>query len=127
MKTSYPDRVFQFWDFSVSHNQLVVRSPGADAGDANVDFHFRGVKLIDAPTRFKGLEIDSPTIKEVEDARRRVPSRIDNDWVRILASEGLRYVVVASHMKVSENRLPLMTTELIHATPADDSGEGQVN
>lgn len=127
MEASYPDRVFQFWDFAVSHNQLVIRSPGADADDSNVDFHFRGVKLIDAPTRFKGLGVDAPTSEEVKDARRRLPSRVDSDWVRILVSEGCRYLVVASHLSVSENKLPLMRTVLVHATQPDASGEDQVD
>jgi hypothetical protein len=120
MEISYPDREFRFWDFVPSHSQLVIRSPGAEAGEVNVDFHFRGVMLIDAPTQLRGIEIDSPTSREAGSARRRLPTSVDHEWIRILVSQGRRYTIVASHLNVSENTLALMTTNLIHAAREDN-------
>jgi hypothetical protein len=116
MEASYPDRAFQFWDYAPSHSQLVIRSPGATTGNANVDFHFRGVMLIDAPTHLKGIEIDSPTRQEATHARERLSTRVADEWIRILVSQGRRHLIVASHLDVSENTLGLMSTSLIHVS-----------
>ncbi len=119
---SYPDRNFQLWDYSVSHSQLVIRSPGDEDTTPNVDFHFRGVMLLGVPTQLRGLKLTDPTDGEVEAVRGTLAHRVEREWVRVLVSAGTRHLIVASHLEVSENTMPVMQTVLEH-TSDDPNGE----
>lgn len=115
---SFPGRTFKVWDYAVSHQQMVIRSPGPDENGPHLDLHFRGVEFVNVPTILKGLSIVSPKESEVSRARELVaPRPCDPGMVWILESRGQRYMVVAARLDVAETDYPMMSTALIHPVP----------
>lgn len=118
MKRSFPDRSFKVWDFSVSHQQMVIRSLGPQEGSPNLDLHFRGVEYLRIPVVLNGLSIEEPTESETAEVRNVLSSRqAANSTLWVLVSSGQRYLVAASHLEISENLYPMMSTALIHPSP----------
>lgn len=112
---SFPDRRFKIWDYLVSHQQLIVRSPGPDQGSPNLDLHFTGVMFVRAPVAFQGLAVLAPTLAEAEEMQALLaPAKCELEWVHILESGGRRYVIVAASLSISETDYPMMSTALIH-------------
>jgi hypothetical protein len=103
------DRTFKVWDYQVSHGQLLIRSPKAPATEkspefiVNVDLVCVGVDYMAIPRAFLGLELVVATSDEIRDLEVLLGKSITTDQVRILASEGKRFPVVASSFSVSEN------------------------
>ena len=62
----HSDRSFQIWIFSVSHDQLLIRSPKSKENAENIDVAFFGVHLMDVASGFIGLTIEDATTSEVE-------------------------------------------------------------
>lgn len=54
------DRVFQLWDYTVGHAQLLLRSPATTDEPFNIDIVFLGVETLDIPTRMEGLSMEKP-------------------------------------------------------------------
>ena len=52
-------RPFQLWDYHVSHNRLLLRSPASPEHPKNQDIIYYGVRILDIPTTFFGLDVDS--------------------------------------------------------------------
>ncbi len=106
------DRAFQIWTYSVSHGQLLVRSPKSKKYPTNVDVSFFGVKLIDLSTGFIGLTIEDASPEEITAAQHRLrePSWIGR--VYRLTSESRKFFVAAVDIQVSENSLDFRETEL---------------
>ena len=103
------DRVFKVWEYQVSHGQLLIRSPQAPATNTsperttNVDLVCLGVEYMAVPRAFRGLELLQPTRSELEQIEALLGRSIDSSSVRMLASEGKRFPVVASSFSLSEN------------------------
>ena len=103
------DRPFKIWEYQVSHGQLLIRSPKAPATEkspefrTNLDVVFLGVDYMAIPGAFRGLELMSPTPDEIQHLEVLLGKPIAPDNVKILASEGKRFPVVASTFSVSEN------------------------
>ena len=52
---------FQVWAYTVSHSQLLLRSPKSSHRSSQIDVLFKNVASIKAPTRFDGLSLfESP-------------------------------------------------------------------
>jgi len=51
------DRDFRVWDYNVSHDQLLIRSPKTPDRPTNIDIVFVGVRYMDIPTHFQCLEV----------------------------------------------------------------------
>lgn len=103
------DRNFQVWEYQVSHQQLLVRSPKAPATGTeperrtNVDLVFLGVDYMCLPAWFRGLSLDQATPDELQHlgaAMGRIPKLSE---VTVLVSAGKRFPVVAASVVVSEN------------------------
>jgi hypothetical protein len=63
----YADRGFQLWAFTISHGQLLLRSPRGHGGPTRVDVLFKPVRSMNLPTRMDGL-----CVERVQDGRFRV-------------------------------------------------------
>jgi hypothetical protein len=103
------DRVFKVWEYQVSHGQLLIRSPQAPATNTsperttNVDLVCLGVEYMALPRAFRGLALVHPTRNELEQLESLLGRPIDSSNVRMLASEGKRFPVIASSFSLSEN------------------------
>jgi len=109
MKATFTERAFQLWEYQVSHGQLLIRSPKAPATETspelltNVDLVCLGVDYMAVPRHLRGLELLPPTSDEIRHLEGLLGRAIAPDNIRILASGGKRFSVVASSFALSEN------------------------
>jgi len=109
MKTTFTERAFQLWEYQVSHGQLLIRSPKAPATETspelltNVDLLCLGVDYMAVPRALHGLELLPPTRDEIRHLEVLLGKAVAPDNVKILASEGKRFLVVAARFSFSEN------------------------
>lgn len=103
------DRPFKIWEYQVSHANLLIRSPKAPATETspefrtNIDLICSGVDYIAMPSVFHGLELSSSTSDEIQHLKDLLGRTVVPDNIRILASGGNRFPIVASSFSLSEN------------------------
>ncbi len=105
-------RSFQVWAYSVSHGQLLIRSPKSIETPENVDVAFFGVAMMELPAGFLGLKIEDASDQDIAAAKMRVqdPDRIRR--VYALESREKRYLVAATDLRVSKNGFDYRETDL---------------
>jgi hypothetical protein len=118
MNQSIIDRTFKLWDYHVSHNHLLLRSPKSPGtnlnlpANTNVDIKFFGVSYLNIPTMLRGCSIVAANIEEITTIDALLPNRSDLDRIFIISSAGNRYLVVAASYEISEKDLDIFQTTL---------------
>jgi hypothetical protein len=107
MKTSFVGRKFQFWQYRVSHGELLVRSPKDAVHPRNVDLMFAGVEYVDLARFLPDLEVDEPNNEDMTRAQERLGKSVERQNVIVLKSQGRHYVVVAAAVKVVESEMDI--------------------
>lgn len=102
-RAMYPDRRFQLWEYRVSHGGLLIRSPRGPSASNNIDLLFDGVELVCCPRMLRGLELVQAEAGDVDRASASLGEMEAPDQVFVLVSEGVRHLVVASSLRVSEH------------------------
>jgi hypothetical protein len=115
------DRSFRLWDYSVSHKQMLLRSPKSPEVAMNVDIVLWGVEYLDLATSLQGLTIVSPTREDVTRAAQAMGGEVDPSHVHCFASEGRRFFVVADGYKVLRNDLDIFESSLEYFAGTDPS------
>lgn len=106
--TVFYNRRFQVWEYKVSHQQLLIRSPKSQDHDTNLDLIFVGVDYLALPKSMDGISIVPPNEAEL-----RFASEFRKESQRIvLESAGQRHLVIAAKFQVSENTLDLFESSL---------------
>jgi hypothetical protein len=90
MKQSFVGRSFQFWEYHVSHGELLVRSPRRSSEPTNMDLMFFGVQYVELPRHLDSMEVDDPSDADVARARDRLGKNVDASNVTAIVSEGRR-------------------------------------
>ncbi len=103
---------FEVWEFRVSHEQLLLRSPRTKGQPRNIDVIFGGVDYMELPSKLGEIQIAVPTDADLARVRGAYKADVRPDWVRVLVSKDRRYVVVAAGMKIFENDLDLFESSL---------------
>lgn len=102
-------RTFQVWDYRVSHQQLLLRSPRNTEFDSNIDIIFFGVEYINVPILVKCL-----CINPQNDHRNLHAVSISNNGSTFeIISANSSYHVIASSLNIFENRLDIFDSTLI--------------
>ena len=101
-------RVFQIWDYSVSHGQLLLRSAKADEHATNIDIVFWGVRAINLDAVLKGVAL----------------ARTDNGY-RIESNDRTQ-VVTAAGCKVFENSIDIFTSTLVDFSAVEQIDRGKL-
>jgi hypothetical protein len=120
------DRHFRLWDYTVSHNQMLLRSPAGEGGPKNIDIIFLGVDYVGIPSMLDGVGLGTSTPEDVMEASRRVGQDCEPGDVHVITSAGRRFLVVAAAYYVFQNDLDLFESSLEYFTntePARDRGE----
>lgn len=112
MNEQMSKRRFKFWDYNVSHNQLLIRSPKNEEFNTNIDIKFIGVSYLDIPTIMTGFFFSEPSIDEVSKVKVNLPAKSESDNIFVLSSLNNRYIIVAKFCGVSENELDIFETTL---------------
>lgn len=100
-------RLFQVWEYQVSHGQLLIRSPASQGtGEErlrNVDLTFLDVTYMALPRYLNEVEVLSGTSEEVRELEALLGKPLPASNVHVLLSEGRRFPVVATFLTISEN------------------------
>src|SRR5262249_34912827 len=105
-------RRFRIWDFNVSHDQLLLRSPKSAEAPKNLDVAFVGVEYIELPTKMKDLAIVVPGDDDIRRAETVLGTSVPKSQVFTIESGHRRYLVVAAAMKAFENDLEVLESSL---------------
>ncbi len=101
------DRDFQVWEYQVRQGQLLIRSPKSvrpgRAPGTNLDLYFVGVKYLAVPRHLHGVELLPPTPEEIQQMETLLGVSVPESEIKILASAGKRFAVVAIGLEASEN------------------------
>lgn len=115
------ERMFQIWEYWVSHAQLLLRSPGdlrcppGTSEARNLDLMFVGVEYIELPAVIEGLELAESSAEDHRVAAQRIGHPVPAGHVFVLATAGRRHLVVAGGLTVLENDRELMQSSLERA------------
>lgn len=101
------NRIFQFWEYKVSHGSLLIRSPMKEEQQYNIDIKFFGVLYLSIPRHFKGITIVDANRKEEILIKKQIGQELNNSKIFVLESQNSRYLVVASQMKIDKNELDI--------------------
>jgi len=107
------DRPFRVWDYLVSHDQLLLRSPKIKGYKKNIDIVFFGVTYIQLHTVLSGVNIREicPSDSEVDDSIKQHLSHESNKLFEVLSSNE-RYLIIAAFVRVFENDLEFRESSL---------------
>ena len=105
------DRRFQIWEYKVSHQQLLIRSPKSKEHATNLDLIFVGVDYLALPKSMDGISVVPP-----DEAEQRFASTFNSEsyspQIIILETRGKRHMVIAAKYRVFENDLDLFESSL---------------
>ncbi len=111
------NRVFRLWYYTVSHQQMLLRSVGNNEM-CNLDIYFGDVLYIELPVEMNKILIQKTTQEDIDYITQRIGNT--DKTITVLMSGNHKYFVVSSIMKVVENNLSLF--ELPFDIP-NDMGE----
>lgn len=98
------NRRFQFWEYSVSHGSLLIRSPKDQDHDRNIDILFGGVQYVMLPRHFKWLDnIVEATEEDTTMLVALFGEILDPHKIFVLIAENKKHFVVAAGMKIQES------------------------
>jgi hypothetical protein len=111
------DRTFKLWDYRVSHEQMLLRSPRTPQIETNIDVVFWGVEWIELPTVLAGVGLMAPDADEAAAITRRHKG-VEDGSLYCIASGGDRYFIAAQGFRVLQNVLDIFDSTLVN--PAFD-------
>jgi len=95
------ERLFKLWYYTVSHNQLLLRSLGVGE-ECNIDIYFGNVLYIEIPTKLDNIEIIRTNEEDVRYIEQRL-GKSDNT-ITVLLCDNKKYYIVSSIVRIMENR-----------------------
>lgn len=104
----FTDRKFKFWFYQISHSEAIIRSTQYDSDETvgdNIDIYLGDIDYIEMPSSLHGLQIKSPTEDDVLYLKERIGKLVATERIIVFVSEGRKYYVVASVMKILEHHL----------------------
>jgi hypothetical protein len=108
------ERRFRIWDYTVSHKQMLVRSPmspSPEESSENIDIVFWGVEYIGIPSMMSGVEVRQASDEEAA-SEALLGMKCDSRSLFVLSSGGGRFTVVAAGYKVLRNKLDIFESSL---------------
>lgn len=107
------DRYYTFYDFQVSHGQLLLRSDKRKGYDNNIDIVFFGVSYIQLFTKLDGIVIrvaDKTLVADYNSVSKYLTYEGENLFE--IESNSEKYYLAASFARVFENQLESYETSL---------------
>lgn len=105
-------RTFRVWEFRVSHDQLLLRSPRTAQHSQNLDIIFAGVDYLDLPTKLGEIELTHPAADDLRRVHAAYREDVAERDVHVIVSGGRRFVVVAAGMKIIESDMDIFESSL---------------
>lgn len=110
-------RKFRLWDYNVSHEQLLLRSPRTSSNTKNVDIIFWGVEYLELPTSLQQVELQAGTEDDLARVCKILDKPIPSEGIHCLVTAEGRFVVVAAGFKVLSNDLDIFESSLEYFRP----------
>lgn len=109
------DRYFTLYDIVVSHGQLLLRSQKTDELTSNIDIIFFDTTFIQSFSRLKGVQIkrlknDDMSIINYSTVNKYLS--YDNNYLFEIESNGEKYYIAASFVRVFDNQLDFSESSL---------------
>ena len=100
----FPDRIFQIWEYQVTHASMLIRSPKRKDDLENIDLIFSGVDYLNTSSIFRGLRV-SRVDKERLSAIDNVPSRAfsTSSELYLLETENSHHFISAVWCRLDQN------------------------
>jgi len=105
-------RQYRLWEFRVSHNQLLLRSPMREGEHRNHDLIFVGVDYLAMPTTLTGIEVHRAEDDDVRELESKLGRAVAPTNAYALVSGGRRHLLVAAAMQSIENELDIFESSL---------------
>jgi hypothetical protein len=106
--TSFAERDFRVWHYSVSHSSLLIRSPKGGATQTNIDLLFVGVEYVDLTHWLRGPSVLVGDETDLARAATLLSRRIaSNETLVTIVAEGRRNLVLARGFEVQENEMEI--------------------
>lgn len=102
------NRKFKFWFYQVSHSEAIIRSPKTDLDkkySTNIDIYLGDIDYIEIPCILHNLQIKDAIDEDCIYLSEKLGKDISPNKVIVLISEGKKFYIVASIVKVMENDL----------------------
>jgi len=103
----FGDRTFQFWHYTISHGQLLIRSPRNDRYPRNLDLMFFDVKYSEVPRTMRDVQLREAGPDEVRVIAEKLGYAEKASDIHVLLANGTRYLIVAAIVQAAENDLDL--------------------
>jgi hypothetical protein len=107
-------RFFTFFDFVISHGQLLLRSQKNDGLANNIDIIFSGTTYIQSFSRLNGLRISriKNSISGIDYDTVKKYLEYDSNYLFEIESNNEKYFIAASFVTVFENQLGFSESSL---------------
>jgi hypothetical protein len=114
IETYRSDKIFQVWDYLVSHSHFLLRCPGAKNHSENIDIIFNYTKYIETTTVLRGIEL---CVSQDRNAQKAIAVRTGlsiagENKLFALKSEGRVFYLVAHAILIHTNTLPMFESPL---------------
>jgi hypothetical protein len=106
------NRSFKLWDYKVSHNQLLLRSPKTATTPTNVDVAFVGVEYLELPTKLANLALVPAGAADLDRVKEAFGEVGTGNEVFVIQVMGRRFIIVAAAMHTFENELEIFESSL---------------
>src|SRR6185295_3956130 len=107
------NRDFQLWDYTVTHKQLLLRSPrGPNVAD-NIDIVFWSVRYLNLQTALRGLAIDLASTQDAASVEAIFGGAPDVSVIRIDTSEK-QFFIAAGGFRVLQNDRDIFDSTLCY-------------
>jgi hypothetical protein len=108
------NRYFTFFDFVISHGQLLLRSQKSGDSGSNIDIVFSGTTYIQAFSRLYGLQISliDTNIDTIHYETVKKYLEFDNNYLFEIESNTEKFFIAASFVSVFENQLDFSESSL---------------
>jgi len=106
-------RKFQLWEYSVSHGSLLIRSPKNNKNKINIDVKFFGIEYISAPRHLGEFQLASPSDNELQKLISILKKDLSPNNVYVLKSKAYRHLIVASKVKIEENKSEIFDSPFV--------------
>ena len=98
------NRLFKLWYYTVSHQQMLLRSVGNDEV-YNLDIYFCDVIYIEMPTRLDKIRVEKPTQEDINYIEQKIGNT--DKLITVMVSEKHKYFVVSSVIEIIKNDLSM--------------------
>ena len=113
-------RHFKLWEYRVSFQQALIRSPATPEINTNIDLAFWGVEYLNISDEFHGLDL---VVSEAV----RIPVKVSEHCRKFtLTSARNEFCIAAMSCRVFENTLDIFDSSLAHISDAEPRDVGRL-